>query len=113
MMKYTYLRKSQVVRTPRDLSCGPLMYLKNGLSSMPVVKYVEAHLFSEDAEKVCAIMCKFVLEAIQQNGDHYSPKTLIQLYGKVCCLHGGWIEKSKGSHSSSAFRQHVIHHPLC
>ena len=27
-------RKSQVVRTLRDLSCGPLMCSKNGLSSM-------------------------------------------------------------------------------
>ena len=63
-MKFTYRRKSQVVRTLRDLSCGVLMCLKNGLifyasgeSEEPVVEYVEADLFSEDAEKVCAIMC--------------------------------------------------------
>ena len=34
-------------------------------SEEPVVKFVKADLFSEDPEKVCAIMCKFVLEARQ------------------------------------------------
>ena len=34
-------------------------------SEEPVVKSVKADLFSEDPEKVCAIMCKFVLEARQ------------------------------------------------
>ena len=28
------------------------------------MEYVEEDLFSEDTKKVCAIMCKFVLEAI-------------------------------------------------
>ena len=56
-----------------------LKFYASGESEEPVVEYVEADLFSEDAEKVCAIMCKFVLEARQQNGNHYSPKTLLQL----------------------------------
>ena len=41
-----------------------LKFHASGESEEPVVKYVEADLFSEDAEKVCA-MCKFVLEARQ------------------------------------------------
>ena len=56
-----------------------LKFHASGESEEPVVEYVEADLFSEDAEKVCAIMCKCVLEARQQNGNHYSPKTLLQL----------------------------------
>ena len=38
-------RKSQVVRTPRDLSCGPLMCLKNGLSSMLKTHYGAVRVF--------------------------------------------------------------------
>ena len=56
-----------------------LKFHSSGESEEPVVKYVEADLFSEDAVKVCVIMCKVVLEASQQNSDHYSPKTLLQL----------------------------------
>ena len=34
-----------------------LKFHASGESEEPVVEYVEADLFSEDAEKVCAIMC--------------------------------------------------------
>ena len=57
-----------------------LKFHASGESEEPVVKYVEADLFSEDDEKVCAMMCKFVLEARQQNGDHYSPKTFVHKF---------------------------------
>ena len=45
----------------------------------PADIYIEADLYSENPQKVCAMMCEFITEARQQNGEHYSPITLLQL----------------------------------
>lgn len=42
-------------------------------------QYTESDLWSEDAEKVCEMLSKFIAEARQTNGEPYSPKTLLQL----------------------------------
>ena len=39
-------------------------------------QYTESDLWSEDAEKVCEMLSKFIAEARQTNGEPYSPKTL-------------------------------------
>ena len=57
-------------------------WLENQLSSdldEQVTLYEESDLYSEDAEKVCAMLCTFIAEARQQNGSPYSPKSLLQL----------------------------------
>ena len=51
-------------------------WLKDRGSDTP---YTESDLWSEDAEKVCDMLCKFIAEARQTNGEPYSPKTLLQL----------------------------------
>ena len=43
------------------------------------IRYNESDLFAEDSERVCSMMCKFIIEARQRNGSPYSPKTLLQL----------------------------------
>ena len=48
-----------------------------------VTLYEESDLYSEDAEKVCAMLCTFIDEARQQNGSPYSPKSLLQLVTKL------------------------------
>jgi len=43
------------------------------------VKYAESDLYDENPEKVCSLLCKFIVEARQRNGTPYCPKTLLQL----------------------------------
>ena len=42
-------------------------------------KCVVDDLWSSDAEKVCNMICRFVVEARQRSGEPYSPKTILQM----------------------------------
>ena len=48
-----------------------------------VTLYEESHLYSEDAEKVCAMLYTLIAKERQQNGSPYSPKSLLQLVSNL------------------------------
>ena len=39
--------------------------------------YNESYLFAQDSERVCSMMCQFIIEARQRIGSLYSPKMLL------------------------------------
>ena len=56
---------------------GPLMYFKIGYSCRGRVTFTNKDLWSEEADKVCLMFCKFIAEARQSNRKPYTPKTIM------------------------------------
>lgn len=54
-------------------------WISNQGNSDNEIQYDESDLFVDDSERVCSMMCKFIIEARQRNGNPYCPKTLLQL----------------------------------